>query len=738
MSSNQSEHPPSRKRHAIPKSAAAVLIFILTGGIIYSNSLDVPFLFDDTQRITENSFIRVTQLDAENMETFFQGLKASIFKRPVILATFAVNYYFGRYDVTGYHIFNIGVHILNGLLLFLFIRSTITIDNRRSPSLHKNMPADGIAFLSALLWLVHPLHTQSVTYIVQRMNSLAAMFYLISMLCYIQARRRHHPFFLTANPRKTSGVKTGLWFFGSIAAGILAVSSKQNAAALPAFIILYDWFFFQDLSITWARRKALPMVAVLILLAGSGLVFLGIDPIEKLMSFYASMNFTLPQRVLTELRVVVFYISLLVYPNPNRLNLEYDFPLSFNPVDPFTTLTALAAIIGMVVWACITARKHRLLAFCILWYLGNLVIESSVIGLDLIYEHRTYLPSMLISLLLVSSLFRYMPLKKIWLPASVICAAVLICSLWTYQRNIVWADELAFWQDCVTKSPTRARPHSNIGVFLNERGHMEAAITHFDKALKVDPEYDSAYNNKGFSLFKLERFDEAIDHYNQAIRINPDHGNAHYNLGIVFDRMKQFDKAVHHYLQAIRIDPDNEKAHYNLGVYFGKKRQYGKAIYHYLRTLEIDPYYYDAYNNIGICLSQMGRSHEAITYYSKLLRLQPDHEDAHYNMGNALSKLGRFDEAIDHYRQTIKINPGNENAYYNMGIALTQLGRFDEAIRHYRQMIAVFPGNADVYYNLAVVYYKNNNIPEAIKNFKTVLKIDPANSNAKAILTRLQ
>jgi hypothetical protein len=149
----------------------------------------------------------------------------------------------------------------------------------------------------------------------------------------------------------------------------------------------------------------------LVVLAIVALMYLGTHPVEKILSGYKARDFTPAQRVLTQFRVVIFYITLLIFPHPSRLNLDHDFPISNSLIDPVTTILSIGVIVGLMGLAIYKGKKERLLSFCILWFLANLVIESSVIGLEIIFEHRMYLPFMLLSLMAVTLAYRYIKLS---------------------------------------------------------------------------------------------------------------------------------------------------------------------------------------------------------------------------------------------------------------------------------------------------------------------------------------
>ena len=567
-------------------SCLALFVFL-----IYANTLKSPFVFDDSHTIHDNPNIRLTNRSFKEITK--AGFDGPSSHRPVVKISFALNYYLHGYKVPGYHLVNMMIHLTTGIFLYLFAKMTLGALSLRSGIAYPKW----IPFFTALLWLVHPIQTESVTYIVQRMNSMAAMFYVLSMFLYGKAR-------LMRDKRKKS-----VLFIGCIVSGLFSLCSKENSATLPFFLFLYEWYFFQDLDRTWLRRRLLPFTGILIMVVSMAFIYLGADPIEKILADYKTYPFTLTERVLTEFRVVVYYISLLVLPHPSRLNLDYDFMISKSLFDPPTTLASLSLIVGMIVVSFSAAKKMRILSFAILWFLGNLLIESSVIGLDLVFEHRNYLPSMLVSLTAV--IFIYQHIKPKWLGAGILCAVVILFSVWSYERNGVWRDDLSLWADCAKKSPKKARPQTNLGVALYQRGKISEAMTRYNEALHLDPNYIDAHNNLGIVLRRQGRLEEAMDHFSAVLRSDPDYREAHNNLANTLSSLGRLDEAIDHYQEAIRIDPHDAIAHYNLANAFGRQGKYQEARINYEAALRIRPDFPEARRNLQRTLQRLSRSIDA-------------------------------------------------------------------------------------------------------------------------------
>ena len=553
--SEQLTAPPQKRKDDIsisyPNKYLLLELFslLLITVIVYAGTLNHTFHLDDKSNISSNSFIQISHLSVDELaKAGFVGVNI---KRPVANLSFALNYYFNGLDVTGYHVVNIIIHLLTGIMLYLFVKKTLSIELLRD----KLGDTSFIPFFTALIWLVHPLHIQSVTYIVQRMNSMGAMFFIMSLFFYVKGR---------LNPQNIIKV---LFFVIAFIAGILAVGTKQNTATLPLFILLYEWYFFQDLRLKFSRQQLFWIATISCLFVFVLYLFLGTSPLNRLFPSYAGRPFSMAERVLTQPMVVLHYISLIFYPEPGRLNLDYDFPLSYSLVSPPTTLLAILAIIGMLGLAIYSARKNRLYSFCILWFLGNLVIESSTIPLEIIFEHRTYLPSMLVILLLVLFLHRIVNKRRVLIAS--LAAVALLFSYWTYARNKVWQDELTLWADIHEKSPNKARVNQHYGQELNARGRAKEAIPILENALRL-------YGEE----IKLQR---NVDKRKTASYLE--------TLAVAYTNNGEFKKAIFYLNRALKEFSLSATTHSHLGACYVKIWRFEEAIYHFTRALEFAKYH---------------------------------------------------------------------------------------------------------------------------------------------------
>lgn len=467
-------------------------VIILITFCVYSNTFNVPFYLDDERLLTDP--------DIQIQTLSIPALKKAAFdnwypNRPVPNLTFALNYYFHKLRIRGYHLVNLSIHIMTALSLYCFLKLTLRLayqDNERR--LHDN----SLPFLAALIWSIHPLQIQSVTYLLQRMNSMAALFMLLALICYVLGRQAKG---------KTKGY---VLFLASCTCGFIAVACKEQAVLLPFLIILYEWYFFQDMEVVWLKRFIIPLSLIFIIPFVAFLAMSKGNPMQLLAGEYARYDFNTLERLMTEFRVVVFYLSLLFFPHPSRLNLEHDFTISTSLINPITTVFSLVLIIGMLGVAIYTAKRERLVSFAILWFFINHVIESTIIPLELVYEHRNYIPSMFVLLLFVLAGYRFIrvPYVKYLIPL----VFIVPFTVWTYQRNEVWTDKVVFFEDSVRKSPNMWRAWDSLGLSYFNAWQDDKAIGAYKKSIEIRDSVWWTHQNLASALNRQGEHVEAMKH----------------------------------------------------------------------------------------------------------------------------------------------------------------------------------------------------------------------------------
>lgn len=573
--------------------AVTSLLFILF--LSYSNSFDCSWHFDDYDNITDNVNIQISQFNWENIKNISFGImNNNRISRPVSYLSFALNYYLGGLDVFGYHVVNFLIHYLSAIFLFLFIINTL-----RLPLLKEKYEkhAYSIALLSTLFWAINPVQVTAVTYIVQRMASMVALFYIMAMYFYLKFR--------TSNKTATSIIFIILCSTSTI----LAIGTKENAAMLPASILLYDLFFIQGLTKENIERNIKLIIIPLIILFVSALLFYDFSGFSK---DYDLRPFTMQERLLTEPRVILFYISLLFYPVTSRLTVIHDIEISKSLFDPWTTSAAILIIILIVVISLIKAKKYPLITYCILFFFLNHVIEGSFFSLELIFEHRNYLPSIFLfvpfSILIIKGLDSFYQKKLVFYSlAAAIVSIIIILSMTVYIQNNIMKDEISLWSDNIEKSPRLHHPRQCLAVALFLSGRLPEALRELQLALKS---YESGLINKksltygciGEYYFITRNNKEALNYLLKSINFCPPYSY----IPLSFDRIAtilmeegSLDKAEEMSQKALSLKPYDSQFRLTYCAILLKKKQPDAVIKEAQKVLRSNYNLLPAYNFIA-------------------------------------------------------------------------------------------------------------------------------------------
>jgi Flp pilus assembly protein TadD len=589
----------------IKKPAAHIFLLVLLGVLTYSGTFHVPFVFDDVYSISDNPIIK----DLANFISRPDGY-AAYSNRYIGYLTFALNYRLGGLDVRGYHIVNLAIHLINALLVYLLVILTFKTDRLKNSSIAGS--AGFIALFAAALFVAHPVETQAVTYIVQRLASLAALFYLAALVFFIKARA-------ALGREKTGRLAVVFFYFLSLLSAALAMKTKEIALTLPLIVLLYELFFLEGR----VKKRLLFLLPMLITFLIIPLSMISIrEPAGLLLSAInkASTNSNLPRLdyLFTQFNVVVTYLRLIFLPVNQQF--DYDYPISHSLFEPHTlgSLILLMCLFGAAILIFMRSRKGgdgalRLVSFGILWFFITLSVESSVIPIkDVIFEHRVYLPSVGIFMALASAgamVARKWSITKS-LPLVAASLAVFALSVAAYERNTAWASRISLWQDNVNKSPFKARPHVSLGVEYFANGRVDLAIEEFQTVVKLKPGDAKAHVNLGAAYNAKGWVDRAIEEYRAALMLKPGYANAHNNLGAAYNAKGWVDMAIEEYQAGLSLQPDNAEIHYNLGVAYNAKGWADRAIEEYRVALMLKPDYADASRNLKAVLLNQGSSHQ--------------------------------------------------------------------------------------------------------------------------------
>jgi tetratricopeptide (TPR) repeat protein len=652
-----------------------VALIVVAALLAYHNSFMGAFVFDDAPSILNNSYVR-------HLWPLSEALKAPagspVDGRPVVCFSLALSHACSGLKVQGYHAFNLTVHILAALVLFGVVRRTL-LGERLRP--HFGSVADGLALAVTLIWTVHPLQTESVTYIIQRTELLMGLFLLLTIYCLI---------------RSADSPRSWAWQVGAVTACALGMGSKEVMVAAPVVAVVYDRVFlaaaFREL---WRRRWRLYAG-----LAGTWvfLIFL-VATTPRPMTGFGIANLTVWAYLKTEAGVILHYLRLCVWPRP--LVLDYDdWPIATSLRTVIAPAGAVVALLTATAWA---LWRRSPWGFWGAWFFLILAPTSSFLpsSEEVAAERRMYLPLAAVVTVIVASGYEGLVVvarrvgarenQRRFITYGVVGVIVATLSYLTVRRNKDYRSELSIWADTVAKRPQNARAHNGLGNDLQWAGRTPEAIGHYEQALRLDPDYAEAHYSLANALVQTGRIQEAIGHYEQALRLNPDYAQAHCNLGLALQYVGQVPEAMAQYEQALRIRPDFAEAHYDMGNALFGLGKVQEAALHYEQALRLNPDLAEAHNNLAVVLVRLGRMQEAVGHWEQALRSMPDDAKAHYNWGFALQQTGQVPEAMAHYEHALRINPDYAEVHYALATALEQAGRVREAIGHYEQALRIKP-----------------------------------------------
>ena len=627
------------------KSRTPILAAILIACAVlaaYSGSFGGPFIYDDLGSIPGNPSIRHLW-PAWGALSPPLGEGRTVEGRPVLNLSLALNYAISGTAVWSYHVANLLIHLLAGLTLFGIARRTLA----------RLRPVPGASLAIVLLWTLHPLQTEAVTYTIQRAESLMGLFYLLTLYGFVRY----------AEDGKS------MWAWLSVACCLLGMGTKEVAVTLPVLVFLYDRTFvagsFRE---AWVRRRRyhLGLAACWVLLIF--LVVSGGGNRSGSVGFGAGLSWA--AYTLTQFKAIVRYLALAFWPHP----LVFDYgPFLLRPAEAAPYALVVVVLAAGTVWSLIRLPIVGFLGF---WFFGILAVTSLTPGTsEMIVERRMYLPLAAVVALVVAGLFRWAGRRAI-----VIClflAAGLGCLTW--RRNLAYRSDLAIWSDSVAKVPNNSRAQYNLGVAYFNRGQADQEIARYEEALRLDPNNEEAHHSLANALLRQGLPAEAITHFKAALALKPQAARTHYDYGVFLQQTGDLDRAFAEYEEALRLDPLQAEAQDNLGVALAARGHLPEAIAHFREALRIDPRLLRARVNLGGALAEQDHLPESVSQFEEALRIDPEFVGARINLANVLSREGRFADAIPHYERALRAQPGDSVLHRNLGVAMTRVGRNEDA-----------------------------------------------------------
>ncbi|MEA2734773.1 MAG: hypothetical protein QOE14_1224 [Humisphaera sp.] len=554
-------------RRSVPWRILAPIVIVAAGVIAYANTLTVPFIFDDLPAIVDNPSIRKLW---PPQEALIAPPRNTFAGRPIVNLSFAINYaLFGPDDVRGYHATNIFIHICTAIVLFAVLRRTF-----RTPRLRERFgrDADGLALAATLLWEVHPLLSEVVTYTSTRTEGLMALFLLLTLYFAIRA--------FESERRSRS------WQIAAVCACAIGMGCKEVMAAAPLLVYLYDALLVSDSLLAPARRRPmfyLALAATWVIVPVMLFAFVNLTA-KSGMGFQRTTPWVY---ALTQSSVIVHYLRLALW--PNRLTIDYfDWPLAHSIADVWPQLLFMLALVGVTIWGIVRRKPVALLAA---WVLIILAPTSSIVplGSEIAAERRMYLP--LIALVTGGVVLAHRLLAQRRGVAAGIAVGVVAVALlaMTIRRNGDYATSVTIWTDAATKRPHNLRSLSELARVLQLAGRSREARPVAERVVAIDPNYPQARALLGALLIGEGHLDAAEQHLRAAVQLDPQHALTRTNLGLALARQGKTDNAIAEYRAALRVDENFVDAHVYLADALAAQGDVARALTHLETALRLQP-----------------------------------------------------------------------------------------------------------------------------------------------------
>ncbi len=750
------------------KSIFIIITIIILTALSYMNTLHNSFVYDDNTYVVENSQIRsISNIPKAFINSYPPDSEGQGLYRPMVTVSYIIDYAFWRLNPKGFHHTNMLLHILSSVIVYLLALEI----------LKKHFPSSVVGIVFAL----HPVHTEAVTWVVGRAEVMAGLFYFLSFLIYIKAG-------------DSESLKNRL-FIASIVSYFLALLSKEIAITLPILLFAYDYYFvlknpspqpspargegmkwslsrkgrgdkWEEGIIKWLMERYLPFIIITFIYIAVRYAVLGAFGPQKNLSFTPDVG--LYERFLTIIVVIGYYIRLLFF--PLNLTVDYVFP-------NIASLSLPVFIYGGILLASIAIasfayKRFKRLSFSIIIFFITLLPVMNIIPIgELIAERFLYIPLISFCLLIgigadyflnmVSSRF-----LKILISIPLILLTAFY-SLSTISRNYDWKDAFTLWKATVYTTPLSSVGHNNLGLEYAKKGEYADAILEYKKAIDISSLYFHALTNLGDAYLKIGLIDEAIDLYKKAIEAEPDYSIAYNNLGFAYFEKRLYKEALSEYKKAIELNSKDPLFYNNFGNLYASMKRFDDAIAEYKKALAIESKDTNAYNNLGLVYAQQGKFNEAEAEVRKALAIDPENtlakrtlqdilnrgrivvetespldkkggkaaQIAAYNeLGNKYKQKGLYDDAISSYKMAIQIDPKDAGSHYNLGLAYVKKDMYQEAAIETENALKVYPKMADAHRNLGLIYYLYlKDSKKAAYHFKKLLQLAPNQPDAENI-----
>ena len=599
----------------LPMKRAGIYSLLIPAATLlaYGNSFSGPFIFDDWLWIEVNPHIR-------HLWPLWDMLQpphgAAGTGRPVVVLTLVLNYAVSGLHPWSYHVLNLAIHTSAALVLFGIVRRTL--QGQRLANRYGTQ-ANGLAAAIAVCWAVHPLQTESVTYIIQRMESLMGLFLFLTLYCVIRGYQ---------SPRSSR------WYATAVICSALGMGTKEGMVIAPVIVLLYDRIFLANSWVElWKQRVGLYAALTATWLILIALVIVNTARVGGLIGSEGVSWWNYSKN---QFGAIAHYLRLTFW--PDTLCLDYGWQAS--PLPRSWKVVGIILVVCLVMatgWALANALP---VGFLGVWFFLTLAPTSSVLPIqDMVAERRMYLPLAAVvtltviaawnGLSLLPRRFRLTPTTLGWAFFALIAGALA----WrTVQRNHDYHSAIAIFTDTTRQRPHNGRAWINLGLAYHNAGQFDSAVASLQRALEVLPTNSVARAGVYINLANVRgsqgRYREAITHLSEALRISPYDANAHNCLGAALQQLGQREQAMDEFRRAIRLQPDHPLAHYNLSLLLAEVGDFDEALPELQTARRLLPDSPEIPFKLGVLLINHGRYSEACANFTKALRLKPDFEEA--------------------------------------------------------------------------------------------------------------
>ena len=583
----------------------AILIIVCLSLLNYLNSLSNKFVYDDEFVIVNNYFIKTWDNFPRLFNKDYFRYAEELSYRPVVTLSYFIDYSIWGLNPFGFHLTNLLLHTLNSVLIFFLF--TYFLNNRT------------VSFVAALLFVCHPILSETVNAISYREDLLTATFFIAAFILYIKTSKRDDLVL-----KQNSNTKTRLLYSASLICSLFAVFSKEMAIILPALIFLYDFVL--------TKKKDLPhklihnyigyiLIAIFYLIIRFVILY---SPVEAQTS-YPSNSVLINAMTMT--KVIAYYMELFFLP----LSLCADYVMPHASFLDISFILSLLLVCSVILIAYKLYTYSKIVFFSIAWFSVSLLPVLNIVPIEnIIAERYLYLP--ILGLCMSYGRFLQIHTKfKNYQKYTIIILLILILlplSLKTIKRNKIWMEQSVLWTDTVRTSPNSFKAHNNLGNFYRDAGMLDESIIEFKRALSLYDDYINAHNNLGVTYRKKGMLKEALTEYQKALKLNPNYAYAHNNLGVLYAKLNYLDLSIVEFQKAISIMPYYFDAHNNLGATYLRKGLHEKAIAEFLETIKYNNRHADAYYNLSAAYLSSNQLNKALDAIKIVLSIDPNHTDA--------------------------------------------------------------------------------------------------------------